>query len=81
MSPRPRTTVDGGGLMCYTFGWDDKEKRMAEMLDKLLRGANPATLPFEQPHQPIFAINRRTARALGIEIPRDILVRATQVID
>jgi putative ABC transport system substrate-binding protein len=72
--------VRAGAFMCYTFDWDEKEQRVAAILDKLLRGANPALIPFEQPNVPVFVINRATARALGITIAPEVLLRVTSVV-
>ena len=55
--------------------------RVAAILDQLLRGASPAEIPFELPDRPSFILNRRAARALGLEIPPDVLLRATELID
>ena len=50
-------------------------------MDKIFRGAKPSELPFEQPTKIHLAINRKTAKALGISIPKELLLRADEVIE
>jgi putative ABC transport system substrate-binding protein len=70
--------VEAGALMSYIFYHDDL--RGADVIDKLLRGANPATLPFELPSRSALSLNRRTAAVLGISIPGSLLLRADTVV-
>jgi putative tryptophan/tyrosine transport system substrate-binding protein len=72
--------VRDGLLASYSRDFDDEMARVAAILDKVLRGAKPAEIPFEQPTQTHIAINKRTAAALGLAIPPQLLVRADEVI-
>jgi putative ABC transport system substrate-binding protein len=72
--------IDAGGLMVYTVDRVVLFRRTAEYVDKILRGAKPADLPFEQPTQFTLAVNLKAARALGLRIPEAILLRADEVI-
>jgi putative ABC transport system substrate-binding protein len=56
-------------------------RRSAAHLDKILRGANPAELPVEQPTRFDLAINLRTAKALGLDVPATLLAIADEVIE
>ena len=55
-------------------------RRAADFVDRILKGANPAEIPVEQPTEFDIIINLRTARELGLTIPASVLTRATQVI-
>lgn len=72
--------VRDGLLASYSKDFDDEMARVAAILDKVLRGAKAAEIPFEQPTQTHIAVNKRTAAALGLAIPPDVLVRADEVI-
>jgi putative ABC transport system substrate-binding protein len=75
-----RQFVDAGGLMSYAPRFPDMWRRAATYVDKILKGAKPATLPVEQPMRFEFVLNLKTAAALGLTLPPHILVFADEVI-
>jgi putative tryptophan/tyrosine transport system substrate-binding protein len=75
-----REFVEAGGLMCYGVNIREQFRRAAAQVDKILKGASPAELPVERPTKFDFAINLRTAQALGLTIPQSVLQQATEVI-
>jgi putative ABC transport system substrate-binding protein len=72
--------VEEGGLMFYGTPFADWKRHAAALVAKILKGANPADIPVEQPTTYKLVINLRTAKALGITIPESILLRADEVI-
>jgi putative tryptophan/tyrosine transport system substrate-binding protein len=71
----------GGGLMSYGLDLDESFDRVGALVDRILKGAKPAELPFEQPTLFRFVLNLKTAKALGLAIPQSILVGADEVIE
>jgi putative tryptophan/tyrosine transport system substrate-binding protein len=72
--------VDGGGLMSYGPNQVEPYRRLASMVDKILKGSKPADLPVEQPTKFEFVINLKTAKHIGVTIPQSLLYRADKVI-
>ena len=67
--------------MSYSAVYNELFRKAALYVDKILKGAQPAELPVEQPTHFELVINMRTAQALGIELPASFLARADQVIE
>ena len=76
-----RDYVAAGGFISYGPNYPDLFRRTAEYVDKILRGANPAELPVEQPTKFELVVNLKTAKALGVEIPPTMLSLADEVIE
>ena len=72
--------VEVGGVLSLGPDLADSYRRAATHVDKILKGAKPADLPMEQPTKFDLAVNLKTARTLGLTIPRSVLLQATQVI-
>ena len=72
--------VEAGGLISYGPSVHDLFHRSAQLVDKILKGANPANLPVEQPTKFELVINLNAAKALGITVPDSILVRADKLV-
>jgi putative ABC transport system substrate-binding protein len=76
-----REYADAGGLASFRFNWENQTARAAAQLDKLFRGEDPGKIPFELPTRQEFVLNLKTARALGVAVPRSVLLRADAVIE
>lgn len=75
------TVPEGGGVLSYTQSFVDHPGRVAALLAKVLRGGNPAGIPFEQPDRVDLVVNARTARTLGLPLPPELMLRATRIIE
>jgi len=67
-------------LLTYGVGYVHLFKLAAMQVDKVLKGAKPANLPWEQPTEFELVLNMKTAKALGVSIPESIMVGATKII-
>ena len=76
-----REFVDAGGLMSFGLNFERLQERTAEYMHRIFQGKKPVDLPVEQPTHVELVISRRTATTLGIAIPRDLLLRAEEVIE
>ncbi len=76
-----RENVEAGGLMSYGPDIVDIFRRAAGYIDQILRGSNPAEMPFQQPTKFDLAVNLKTAKALGLTVPPTLLALADDVIE
>ena len=75
-----REAVDAGGLIYYGPDLRESYRRIAWYVDKILKGANAADLPIEQPTKFELVVNLKTAKQIGLAIPPNVLARADRVI-
>ena len=73
--------LDAGGLLSYQGDWPWLYRRAAALVDKILKGARPGDIPFEQGTKLELVVSLKGARALGISIPRSVLVAADELIE
>ena len=73
--------VTEGGLISYGVNVADIFRRTAPKIDRILRGAKPADLPVQLPTKFELAINLKTAKSLGLDVPRTLLANADEVIE
>jgi len=75
-----RDYAKAGGLMSFGPDIVDNFRRAATYVDRILQGAKPAELPFEQPDRYVLAVNLKTAKTLSLTIPQGVLLRADEVV-
>jgi putative ABC transport system substrate-binding protein len=73
--------VEAGGLMAYSFDLVELNKQVAKDIDAILRGANPAEIPFYQATKFELSVNLKTAKTLGLNVPATLLASADKVIE
>jgi len=73
--------ITAGGLISYGIDTSDLVRRAPDYVDRILRGARPADLPVQLPTKFELVVNLKTAKALGLTISRDFLLRADDVIE
>jgi putative ABC transport system substrate-binding protein len=73
--------VEAGGLMAYSFDLTDLNKRVANDIDAIFRGANPGEIPFYQNSKFVLSLNLKTAKTLGLTVPATLLASADNIIE
>jgi putative ABC transport system substrate-binding protein len=76
-----REYAEAGALLAYAPSFPDMSRRSAAYVDRILKGAKPGDLPVEEPTAFDLVVNLRAARALGVAVPRPLLLRANHVIE
>ena len=75
-----RDLAEAGALLTYSANFVEIWKRSALYVDRILKGANPADLPIEQPTAFELLVNQRTAQTLRLTLPESILLRADEIL-
>ena len=78
---QPPTFAEAGGLAHYSPDGRAFYDRTADFVARILKGARPSELPVEEPTSYEFVVNLKTAKAIGLRVPQDLLLRATRVIE
>jgi putative ABC transport system substrate-binding protein len=81
MYPYSIQVTDAGGLMAYDVNFPDLQRRAANYVDSILKGARPSDLAIQQPTKFALVINLKTAKAIGLTISESFLQRADQLIE
>jgi putative ABC transport system substrate-binding protein len=76
-----RESVQAGGVGSYSFPYEQNFRRAAALVDQILKGANPAEIPVELPTIYEIGVNLKAAKALGIQVPKEFLLRAQLVVE